>query len=343
MSALLVCQAGEEIGLGHFARCLVVASALHVRLGAEANLLIQGEPLNHRELSRFMHKFIAATTALGEAVIEAVTVARPWLVLLDLHPERLPHDLPQILEALRKAGCRIVSIDGLLRYRDRVDLVFLPSIRLDKRLAQGPGARVVFGLDCILVPDRRRGEAWAPGCDVLVLTGGSDVVGLGGLWPQFLDRELPVQTKPHWVRGPYAVAPQLPSPCRLTWKIHNAPSDLQSLMASMNYAVTIFGVSFFELLKMGVPTVVFSPYGKKDDLDLRLIEADGLALVAKNERDAITKLTQLMTDRRLSSSLATRAAEALSESGGARLVGLVSHWYQEIGTKQHQTDTRSRP
>lgn len=343
MPALLVCQAGEGIGLGHLSRCLVVASALHARLGAGANLLIQGEPLSHRELSRFTHKFIAATTALGQAVIEAVTVGRPWLVLLDLHPNRVPLDLPQILEVLRKAGCRIVSIDGLLQYRDRLDLVFLPSIRLDKRLAKGPGAQVVSGLDCILVPDGRRGGVWAPGCNVLVLTGGSDVVGLGGWWPQLLDRELPVQTELHWVRGPYAGAPQLPSPCRLTWRLHNAPSDLQLLMASMNYAVTIFGVSFFELLKMGVPTVVFSPYGKKDDLDLRLIERDGLALIAQDEGDAITKLTRLITDRRLASDLAARAAEALAESGGARLIGLVSHWYKEASRKNHQADTMSRP
>lgn len=326
MPALLVCHVGEGVGLGHLSRSLVAATALRDILGVDVHLLIQGEPVDRLELTRFTHRFVESTTELGPVIVGAVNGVRPWLVVLDLHPQRVPEDLAQVLEHLRKAGCRIAGIDGLLRYRDRLDLVFLPSLRCDDPLAQKPGAPVVYGLDCFLIPERRRGHTWAPGRNVLVLTGGADATGLGAVWPTLLDEGLHSHTRLHWVRGPYAPAPRLPSFPRLGWAIHQAPSGLQSHMASANYALTIFGVSFFELLKMGVPTVVFSPYGTKDAPDLRHIAEAGVAVVASDEHDAVRQMARMMEDHERAGALSLGAEKVMANSGGARLCELVASW-----------------
>jgi UDP-N-acetylglucosamine:LPS N-acetylglucosamine transferase len=90
-------------------------------------------------------------------------------------------------------------------------------------------------------------------------------------------------------------------------------------MSTSNYAVTVFGVSFFELLYLGIPTVVFSPYESKDQLELKEISKLGLALVAENEIEATELLLELMNDESLARRLSLRSRAILSNSGANRL------------------------
>lgn len=326
MSVLIICHSGVNVGLGHLSRSLVVASALYEQFKSNVSLLIQGDPVTRPDLSNFKHRFVSSSTDLGSAIAESVKNIEPWLVVLDLHPMYLPKELPQILDNLRSSGCRVIAVDGLLSYRDKLDLVFLPSMRCEDPLANGTGSPVIYGLDCLLIPDYKRPEAWLPGLEVLVLTGGADVTGLNTVLPDLIDARLPVQVRAHWVQGPYAKAPQIPQKPRLSWIVHKSPAGLKSQMISANYALTLFGVSFFELLKMGVPTVVFSPYGKKDFADLQYVESLGVAVVANNERDAVRKLIKLMSNDKDAYLLSQRAASVMAMTGGVRLSQIVSTW-----------------
>ena len=90
-------------------------------------------------------------------------------------------------------------------------------------------------------------------------------------------------------------------------------------MQASNYAVTVFGVSFFELLYLGIPTVVFSPYGGKDDRELEAIAEAGVAIVACDQREAADRLSALMHNDLLAAQLSRRAREQLNNPGGRRL------------------------
>lgn len=90
-------------------------------------------------------------------------------------------------------------------------------------------------------------------------------------------------------------------------------------MQASNYAVTVFGVSFFELIYLGIPTVVFSPYGDKDDSELEALAKAGVAVVARDEREATDQLCALMRDDLLATQLSLRAREHLNTPGGRRL------------------------
>ena len=58
------------------------------------------------------------------------------------------------------------------------------------------------------------------------------------------------------------------------------PNNLMKLIVQSNYVLTVFGVSFFEVLQYGIPTVVFSPYDNKDDKDLSALSKEDVAIVA---------------------------------------------------------------
>lgn len=337
LQALVVAQAGPGVGLGHLSRALVVARALQRRLGAQVQLLVQGDALQRADLQAFTHRFVAADADLP-AAISALLASHPRgspsALTLDLQPQRVPASLAQALPRWRDAGCRVVAIDGLLALRSLVDLVFIPSFRFSPPPGlAAAGATLQHGWDCLLLDPlpavHAAGHAeprvpWQPGTQVLALTGGSDTTGLGQHWPALLDSSLPARSHLHWVTGPYAQPPRWPSHGRIVMHQHLAPAGLGPLMDGCQYAVTVYGVSLFELLQRGVPTVVFSPYGAKDDAELAGIAAAGLALVATDEADATRLLAALMGDDARAAALSLAARQRLQRSGGDTLAQAVA-------------------
>jgi spore coat polysaccharide biosynthesis predicted glycosyltransferase SpsG len=57
MNALIVCQAGKKVGLGHLSRSIVIAKILKKNFQANVKLLIQGNPVFHKDLVNFKHDF----------------------------------------------------------------------------------------------------------------------------------------------------------------------------------------------------------------------------------------------------------------------------------------------
>lgn len=323
MKVLLSCQAGSGVGLGHLSRCLVVAKAIKRHFGAEVRLLVQSDPLDRPDLQAFAHTVVPPDMPLGPQLLIHAQAAE--LLLLDLQPQRVPTDLGLHIHNLRLAGTKVVAIDGLLAHRADLDLIFIPSFQFVPPLGLPEGAPVVHGWDCFLFDSSVMPEVWVPGARILALTGGSDATGLGATWPSLLNQTLPDSAEVHWVTGPFSPKPVWPELTRIDMVEHVGPAGLGKLMRRTNLAVTVFGVSFFELLYLGVPTVVFSPYGGKDSAEMSVIEAEGLALVASDEYEATAMLCQLMADEPLARSLSARARAKLAYSGAERLCAEVDN------------------
>lgn len=315
LQVLIVCHAGAGLGLGHLTRSLVVAQELKATLGARVNFLIQGDFVERSNLNEFHHRFISRS----EDLLSHVSAETPLdLLILDLHSACIPNRLESMLLEFKKSNTKIISIEALLAYRELLDLIFVPSFQVNDSLKVLGGAALVYGWDCYLIPEVNRKNPWVPGNKVLVLTGGSDATNLGQVWPSVLNEMLPKGTEIHWVRGPFAEQPVLPASVRVRFIVHDSPAALGPLMQSVNYAVTVFGVSFFELLHNGVPTVVFSPYGSKDEPELNQIKELGVALVAAAALEATHCLAELMLNAEQARELSERARTTLKSSGVKR-------------------------
>ena len=316
MNTLIVCHAGEGLGLGHLTRSLVVARFLSQELGATVRFLIQGNPLRRSDLDTFEHCFLGSHEDLADAIRRQLRQVDTEIVVLDLHPHRVPQDIEGLLETLRRNGQKVIAVDGFVEYRRNLDLLFIPAFRFSPPDPAPGDPPMLSGWDCFLLNVKHPPVEWKPGCRVLALAGGSDATGLGETWPTLLNETLPITTELQWVTGPYARQPVLPSRPRFSMVNHQSPAGLDDLMVEANYAMTVYGVSFYELLYYGVPTVVFSPYGGKDDAELAGISEAGVALVARDEVHAVEILQELMADDRLASALSLRARQKMSVPGG---------------------------
>ena len=89
-------------------------------------------------------------------------------------------------------------------------------------------------------------------------------------------------------------------------------------MTQSNYALTVYGVSFFELLQHGIPTVVFSPYGGKDQAELDKLSRESVAVIAPDATRAVDALCGLMCDREAAQTISRQAAGKIDGQGALR-------------------------
>lgn len=320
---LIVCQAGPGIGIGHLSRCLALAGALQDRHFAGVHLLIQASPVAKAGLDLLPHRFIAAEDDLTDAISAETTATNYRAIILDLYPANIPDTLPALLAELGQQGALRVGIDSLHTLAGPagcLDLLCLPGFPVAPALlAASAPTPVRHGWPYYLIPPAPTRQAWQPGRRVLILTGGSDATGLGETLPAELDKMLPTGSEIHWVRGPYAAQPRLPAIPRLPWQIHEAPPQLGTLMAETHYALTIYGVSLFELIQHGVPSVVFSPYGKRDEEKLGPLAATDTVVVSPDAHSAVAALASLMENPAQAKHLASRGPMHIDGLGPARL------------------------
>ena len=220
------------------------------------------------------------------------------LICLDVFNSLLTGSLRLALQRLKKKGVAIVAIDSLPVFEDLLDLLYVPSFLPPANVAPG-AVELAYGWDAYLlnVPNARRRSIEPK--SALILTGGSDVTNLGSDLPLKLASNLAYGSVVRYVTGPYSPSPKFPSSSNVRFIEHIAPTGLSELMNRAEVALTVFGVSFFELAAVGVPTVVFSPYGDKDIRELKEIEKQGIAVVANNVNDAVEKTSLLQNDSAL--------------------------------------------
>lgn len=327
---LLVCYVSAEIGIGHLSRLLALAETLSKDNKVIPEFLIFGDLFKKNDLANFkVHSFSIKDDFVS--TIENITKKNKFdALILDFYSKLNIYNLRELFMSFKKRNFYLISIDSLINYRDILDIVWIPSFNYDFSKYSDHVGLLKSGWDSFLIRKRLHQKNWNPGSKVLVLTGGSDVANLGETLPTQLDKTLDKNLEIHWVKGPFSCAPNLPRKCRLNWVVHNAPENLDELIVQSNYVMSVFGVSFFEVLQYGIPTVVFSPYGDKDNDDLNELSKENVAMVFNNSELAIKGLVELTRNDELAKKYSTNALTKMSVNG---VQNLCNEIYSLIGSK----------
>lgn len=313
---LFVCHAGPRIGLGHLYRTLSVCATLRGR--AACRVLVLGDAAVP-DPAGAAFRIASLDADPVQEILADVTRHHPRAIVLDVFAAFSDGIVRALRAASAGTGVRLVGVDAIGRDPSLFDLIWIPSFVLPHAL-KSTRVPVRFGWDALLLPSRQEPQAeQADACRVIVLTGGGDVSGQGETLPAELDAKLPSGSIVEWVRGPFAQRPVLPVAPRLEWIVVDAPEGIGSMLFNASFALCVYGVSFFESLRLGVPSVVFSPYGDKDHVELEALRAEQACEVAANGSGAVDALVLLMADRARATRYRESGRRLLATDGATRL------------------------
>lgn len=317
---LLVCYTSPKIGLGHLSRLLALAQTLKKNKKVVLEFLIFGDLIKKDELDSFVVHNFPVKNDFTQTIQDLLEENNFKAIVFDVYQNHNIINVHNLLIRLKQQNVSVISIDSLIEYRNILDLIWIPSFNFDiNKYEKNCKSLLKSGWDSYLIQKHLSNKEWKPGSKILVLTGGSDISSLGKTLPAQLDQILDKNSEVHWVKGPLSDDPILPERQKLKWIFHDAPQKLDELIVDSNYVLAVFGVSFFEALQYGIPTVVFSPYDNKDNEDLVALSKEGVALVAYNLKSAIKELTKLMIDEKLAKKLSINALKKMSINGSEKL------------------------
>lgn len=322
---LLICQVSSEIGIGHLHRLLALAKTLHKDDIMVPEFLIFGDNIKNTELDCFRTYFFSDQCDAEKTINSIVKENNYSALVFDLYPNHHIDDLDRMLKLLKCSGNKLISIDSLIEHEDILDLIWIPSFNFNINKFYKNSDKFRFGWDTFLIQKRCESKIWSPGSRVLILTGGSDIYNLGEKLPKELDKTLKHNTNVHWVRGPFSNEPILPKSPRLEWFIHNSPDYLDELIVKSDYVMTLFGVSFFEALQYGIPTVVFPGYINGNNDELKALSKEEVAMVADSPLLSVHGIAELMNNNELASNYSLKALQKMTQNGPRNLSDEIYH------------------
>ena len=312
---LLVCYVSSKIGLGHLSRLLALAQTLKKDKKVIPEFLIFGDLIKKDELDSFTVHTFSVENNFVQTIQNLFKNNSFKGIVFDIYQNHNIKKLYRLFTQLKQQNIFLVGVDSLIEYCDILNLIWIPSFNFNTNRYINCKSKLKSGWDSYLIQKRLKQKVWAPGSKVLVLTGGSDALNLRERLPSKLDKILDKNSEINWVKGPFSKKPKLPEKTRLNWIIHDAPQKLDELILESNFVLTVFGISFFEVLQYGVPTVVFSPYNKKDDDDLVALSKENVAVVAYNMKSAIEELINLIKNVDFAKKLSANALKKMSKNG----------------------------
>ena len=297
---LLVCYANGDTGLGHLSRLITLAEWLRRDDRVTTEILIFGDFFAKYGISNFKIHLFSTVDNFITSVEKVICKDNFSAVVFDIPSSQKLSGLENFFGNLKTKNTRLIAIDSMLEFCNFFDLVWIPSFNFKTSEHRKCKCPIKYGWDSYIIPARVQFEEWSAGKKLLVLTGGSDPTKLCRSLPAYLDKTLGDDIEIHWVQGPFSDPPDLSNIKGSNWTTHLSPPRLDDLILKSNYILTVYGVSFFEALQYGVPTVVFSPYGSKDDAELLALSRQRVASVADGAFDAVDSLIHLIADDDLS-------------------------------------------
>lgn len=310
---LFITHTSKNIGLGHVKRTLVAARGIQDYYSGSVKILIQGSEIDDNELLLMPHQFIDPSVSLENTILDMLTKKTVNVIVFDLKPNTIKSNFTAVFDLAKKQNTKIVSIDQSIPWDSAIDLYYIPSFYLH---ADAHHQAIIHGFEYMLLEPRHHALSdWQEGPHILVLTGSADTFQMGQSLPSQLDQTLPKNLHIHWIQGPYAEAPKIPKSPRLTWYIHENINNIRPVIQKCQYAIAQYGVSYFECLLMGLPTVMIAPQYFPDKNEISALEKYEISLITIDIEAATKAISQLLNNHPLARKLVTNATQHIDGKG----------------------------
>jgi len=256
------CETGSGKGFGHLSRMIGLAEVLARQYGARVRFLCDANPMVERFLRPTDFPYAANCGAAAEEEFLRLETQSADLLVIDT-----PHDYTEEFVRTLRSRRRVVFIDHCCAGSFAADLTLFPCAALSPEVIDNPrwhGAEGVLlhGTEFVLVSGnilelwQCRGASFGGSGPIVLTTGGSDPQGVMLVVLPWLaklpaDREINVLVGDSFAhpRELARLQTRLPGHVRIFPYSHDR-------LAAAAVAVCTFGVTAYELMFLGIPSLV---------------------------------------------------------------------------------------
>jgi UDP-2,4-diacetamido-2,4,6-trideoxy-beta-L-altropyranose hydrolase len=313
MRVAFVTDAGGEAGLGHFKRCLALARALTTR-GAQIDLFVSGavDPALAVVAPDVEVRPLAWWDAPAR-VLDAVAGLGVDAIVVDSY-----HAEASLLGALRRAGL-VVAIDDLADRALVADLVINGAWHAEQLAYRLPPESVRLLGPRYALLDPAFAAAPSPATRETVRR---VLVTLGGATPATRTAEAAAAVHAALPGAGLDVVGGLVGATPPAGAVHGAVPSLRPLLAEADLAVTAGGMTLYECLATGTPTVAVC-LADNQRPNLEHLGAAGLVVPAEFSMLTAT-VARVAADRPLRARMAAAGRRAIDGRGAARAADAIA-------------------
>lgn len=274
---VLRADGGGRFGLGHVKRALALARELREHHTVTVRFAVRGDDAARALVRRASFELIEAALptwdASEESYLLSIAKGHPGAVLVLDHPHAFE---PHALSEARRTS-RVVVIQGEYEAAWSSDLQVFPAGHHDdavvERCRQRGSRACLEGLPYVMLSEEATAtDALVAAPFVALVAGGSDPGELLPLWASWLTLQ-PVSLPVLAMRGAGAGYPPLEE--HEDARVRMVPFQHPLLFAA-TLAVTAFGVTAYELLYRGVPTLTAGHSARSTEVSDRFAARHGL-------------------------------------------------------------------
>ncbi|WP_333886795.1 cytidylyltransferase domain-containing protein [Clostridium sp.] len=288
---LIKTEASEEKGLGHLKRMIVFGQYLNENKNNGVVYVINKDKTAKSILENEGYIYDYSYGETEEELIELISNYKSDILIIDV--QKLEGNTGYNFKNIKdKTNIkRIILIDKYIS-DDSIDLMIIQGIQSDEFEEEVKGDdRVLYGLECVFINKdfvkakkiRRKMKKYGQEKEIAICFGGSDLKDLTIKTIKELNSvNLDFKAKFKIILGPYyrnfdKFKKELVN-FKYKYEIVKEPINYADELIHCDYGIIAYGVSFYEFLYMGIPTVNYA-FNQEDFKILRKIENMNLGVI----------------------------------------------------------------
>ena len=281
-SFLILFSRGPRSGCGHYSRSKIIQEYIKYNIKAPVKIsCIKDSEVSKKNISKIIKNKIKKdkikTLILDLNFIYLKSVLKIRKMLLDIN----------------KMDIVTIGIDSLRFFYKYLNYVWIPSPFKEKNLVS---KNIIYGWDKMIL--NRYKFTYKRSKKILFLFGSSKNILISKQLPSLIERKIPREFKLHWVLGKFSEKPKNIDTKR--WVFHKNLKNLSSVLKKTGFVFSMYGLSFFEAMTCGIPTVAYCTKKnyKKDYKEIIFLKKKNICFIETELNNAVIRLRCLIDSKK---------------------------------------------
>lgn len=290
-SYLIIYSYGEQSGFGHQTRAKIIKN--YITNNIKSKVLIAS--ISDKDVKK---------TNVDENILKKIKSKKINILILDLNYFHIQekNKIINTLNFIKKKGIKIVGVDSLRNFYKFLDIVWIPSPFKQKNLNS---KNIVYGVDKMIF--NRYRFSFNKLKKIVFLVGGSKNKEISNNLPKMIEKNISKEFKLIWIKSRFSHWPKFINKKR--WVTYDNTNSLKNVFKQSGFVFSLYGISFFESLSCGIPTVAFCTKKNynKDLEEIKFFRRKKFFFIETNLIKAIQKLKNLVSDKKMSLSCSVKS------------------------------------